>query len=287
MRNTLIALAAIWLLAAPTPAAAERAATTKPAPVDVAWQKHHDNAEFVRSTRRGTTAPDVLKVTGPGTIRVLEIENPQLAFDTYAITGRVKYENVTGTGYLEMWSTFPDGSAYFARTVESGGPQRSISGSSDWRPFTLPFYARKGSRPSKLEVNLVLPEGGTVYLEAGQLVQDSDAMANAWWGGRRAGWGGAIGGTALGLLGGLIGLLAGRGKARQLVFALLIAMLAIGGTCLLLGIVAIAMRQPYAVYYPLLLCGGLATLLPLTIIPQMKRRYEELELRRMSALDAT
>ena len=282
--------------------AADKAATTKSVVMDVTWQKG-EKAEFVPSTQPGK--PDVLKVTGPGTVRVFEVENPKLAHHTYAIVGRLKYENVKGTGYIEMWSTFPDGSAYFSRTLASGGPMQSISGSSDWRPFVLPFYATEGMRPAKLELNIVLPEGGVVYLEPAQLVQDLDATGlpkgyklppaassagaspAGWWSDRTGGWVGGISGGVLGLLGALVGLLAGRGKARRLVFGLLMTILVVGGTSLLLGIVAVSMGQPYAVYYPLLLCGVIATLLPLALIPQLKRRYEELELRRMSALDAT
>lgn len=280
-------------------------ATTKNVVMDVAWQKHADHVEFVPSTQPGAKA-DVLKVTGPGTIRVLVIDNPKLAHHTYAIVGRVKYENVKGTGYLEMWNTFPDGGAFFSRTLGSGGPMQSLNGSSDWRPFLLPFYAKPGMLPSRLEVNVVLPEGGVVYLEPARLVQElhegtglpkghklppaassSSASTNAWRSDRSAGWVGGIGGGVLGLLGALVGLLAGRGRARRVVFGLLMTILIVGGTSLFLGIVAVTIGQPYGVYYPLLLCGVIATLVPLTLMPQMKRRYEELELRRMSALDAT
>jgi hypothetical protein len=249
----------------------------------------------------------VLKVTGPGTLRVLVMENPKLEHHTYAIVGRVKYENVKGTGYLEMWSTFPDGSAFFSRTMSGGGPMQSLGGSSDWRPFVLPFFAQPGMVPSKLEVNVELPEGGVVYLEPAQLVQNIQqttglpkgfklppgasgagaSVMGAWWGDQMGGWIGGISGGVLGLLGALVGLLAGRGKARRLVLGLLVTILVVGATSLILGIAAVSIGQPYAVFYPLLLCGVIATLVPLTLLPQLKRRYEQLELRRMTALDAT
>jgi len=111
----------LLLLSAVARAADDKPATTQSAAADIAWQKHSAGAEFVPSTQPGNRA-DVLKVTGPGTIRVLVIDNPKLAHHTYAIVGRVKYENVKGTGYLEMWNTFPDGGAYFSRTLASGGP---------------------------------------------------------------------------------------------------------------------------------------------------------------------
>jgi len=45
--------------------------------------------------------------------------------------------------------------------------------------------------------------------------------------------------------------------------------------------------QPYAVYYPLLLIGLIGTVVPAGVYPALKRRYEEVELRAMRAMDAT
>jgi hypothetical protein len=284
-------------------AATTQAAST-PVVQDITWEQHGDSAALLPATEPGQKH-ELLKVTGPATVRVLVIDDPGLTHHTYAIVGRVKYENVKGTAYLEMWNTFPDGGAFFSRTLSSGGPMGSLNGSSDWRPFLLPFYSKPGKLPSRLEVNVVLPEGGVVYLEPAQLVQNlqegtglprghalppaagsGGAFMNPWWDNRGGGWFGAIVGSTLGILGAVIGLLAGRGKARQTVFALLIAVCAIGGVSLILGIVAVSIGQPYTVYYPLLLCGALATVLPLVQLPAVRRRYEALELRRMSALDA-
>ena len=310
MNRLTTALAALLLLPAAAQAAdakhaaaATRAVST-PLVRDITWEAHGDSAFPVPATEPGQKH-ELLKVIGPATARVLVIDNPGLAHHTYAIVGRVKYENIKGTAYLEMWNTFPDGGAFFSRTLSRGGPMGSLNGSSDWRPFLLPFYGTPGKLPSRLEVNVVLPEGGVVYLEPAQLVQNlqegtglpkghtlppaaggAAGFMNAWWGDRGGGWFGAIAGSTLGTLGAVIGVLAGRGKARQTVFALLVAMCAIGGVSLILGIVAVAIGQPHAVYYPLLLCGAVATVLPLVQLPALRRRYEALELRRMSALDA-
>jgi hypothetical protein len=62
--------------------------------------------------------------------------------------------------------------------------------------------------------------------------------------------------------------------------------LAIGGTlAFAAGVVALSRSQPYTVYYPLLLIGFLATAIPLGVRPSIRRRYEEIELRRMRAHD--
>ena len=51
------------------------------------------------------------------------------------------------------------------------------------------------------------------------------------------------------------------------------------------GVAAWSASQPYAVYYPLLLVGLLGTVIPLGLRPSLKRRYQDLELRRMQAMD--
>jgi hypothetical protein len=54
---------------------------------------------------------------------------------------------------------------------------------------------------------------------------------------------------------------------------------------LAVGLVALALGQPYAVWYPLLLMGVLDPVLAFSLLPSARRRFEEIELRRMRALD--
>jgi uncharacterized membrane protein HdeD (DUF308 family) len=51
------------------------------------------------------------------------------------------------------------------------------------------------------------------------------------------------------------------------------------------GAVAWTRGQPYAVYYPLLLVGGISAVVFTTTLPALRKRYEARELRRMRALD--
>ena len=107
----------------------------------------------------------------------------------------------------------------------------------------------------------------------------------AWWTNRQAGLIGGIAGSVVGVLGGVIGTLAGFGRARRLVLGLVAAMIIFGVACLLAGIVAVAMSQPYAVYYPLLLMGLICTLVFGLNYPMIRRSYAQRELRKMEALD--
>jgi len=230
----------------------------------------------------------------PRTFAVLNISDPGITASNYALVGEVRYENVEGTGYLEMWNYFPNGTMYFSRTLGDSGPLQSLSGSCGWRSFTLPFYIDNAAkmRPSKLDFNVVLPGSGTVYLGPMKLVQYKEEQkpiptttTEAWWSDRTGGWIGGITGSIIGVIGGLIGTLAGLRKTRGLVLFLLTALFVFGLVCAVLGLVAIISSQPYAVYYPFLLFGVLCTILPLTTRRDIRRRYEEKELRKMKAMD--
>jgi hypothetical protein len=228
---------------------------------------------------------------GPASFELVEITDPGITELAYAVTGQVRYDDVSGTGYLEMWNYFPDGE-FFSRTLAGSGPLGSISGTSAWRDFQLPFMLGDDpstARPNRLVVNLHLAGPGTVYLGGLQLAHISPAVvgmpAGAWWGDRAAGLVGGIAGSILGLIGAAVGVLTGLGRGRRIVTLLMYAIIAGGGVALVLGIVALVMRQPYAVYYPLLLLGILSTVLGATLLPTIKKRFDEAELRRMQALD--
>jgi len=244
-------------------------------------------------------AHDRLKVENPSpqplTVAVLTIENPPITRATYALAGLVRHEGVEGKAYLEMWNHFPGGAAVFSRTLAEAGPMRHLEGTAAWRPFALPFHSKEGvPPPEKLVINVVLPARGTVYLGRLRLAQYREgedpiavaAHSRGWWGERMGGIIGGGLGALIGCLGGLVGLLAGRGKARRLVLAVMGALIALGVAMAAVGVVAVATGQPYAVYYPLLLAGGLSAILPAALLPKIRKRYEELELRKIQAADA-
>jgi hypothetical protein len=200
----------------------------------------------------------------------------------------VRYENVTGTGFLEMWNYFDDGGQYFSRTLDTSGAMQMVSGTSKERDFILPFHTGgKTSAPSRLEINLVLNGSGTVEIGPLELVSMNPLMsgAGAWFDITTAGLLGAAIGTLIGLAGALIGTLIGIGKGKVLVMVTASIMLAVGIAILAAGIVAVTQQQPFAINLVLFLSGGMCLLfgsLSLGIAPV---RYRVLELRRMQALD--
>ena len=110
-----------------------------------------------------------------------------------------------------------------------------------------------------------------------------------WWNPQNAGLIGGIGGAVLGILGGIAGTLAGalapRGKAKRLVMTLFISMFTGGIVALAIGIVALTVGQPYAVWYPLVLFGGIMALVVGPLIPLVRLRYRQAEARRLEAAE--
>lgn len=228
--------------------------------------------------------------SGPTSFHLVTIDHPPIAGPAYAVAGQVRYQGVEGQGYIEMWTVFPDGQRFFSRTVALQGPLAVLHGDSPWRPFQLPFNLSGGSQlPSRLEINLVLPGRGTVWLgpiHLGPWSAPAPTVRGVWWSERFGVLVGAILGGFVGVVGGIIGALGGRGKARRLVVTLLVGMIALGGCLVLVGAAAASSSQPRHVWYPPLVIGGASAIIALVLLPAMRRRYAADELRRIEAMDA-
>ncbi|HOW65982.1 MAG TPA: hypothetical protein P5186_16420 [Candidatus Paceibacterota bacterium] len=160
----------------------------------------------------------------------------------------------------------------------------------DWRQEEAPVMS--SNPPGELELNLVLGGQGTVCIGPSKLVEypegtsmDDVLGGGAWWSDQTGGWIGGLTGGCLGCLEGLLKWLAGKGVAQGFVLASLVVTIVLGCLLSIAGVVALAMEQPYGVWFVLLLPG----LLMLTILParyrQFRGQYESLELRRMASLD--
>jgi hypothetical protein len=235
--------------------------------------------------RNGEVVGDTVRIQAPaggGIYLVIAVAPGGIATPEYAFEGQVRYEGVEGNGYLEMWSDFPDGGRYFTRTLASSGPEGVIAGDSGWRSFQLPFSTNGGPAPDRLDLNVVLPGSGTVYLGPLRLVALGDV---AWWSDRTAGVIGGGAGSLAGLLGAAIGVLASRRRARGAVLATMKVLAGCGGVLVVTGVVAAIRDQPYAVVFPLLLLGIILATVFGGGYRATRRGYEEAELRKMHAMD--
>jgi len=270
--RSLTLAAAVLAVFAPSARAAE-------APVKVDWNQ---TAPLSGRVVDGTV--EVASSRTGGTFPLVAIDDPVIASDEYALTGRIRYRGVAGVGFLEMWSVFPDGGRYFSRTLANDGPQARISGDSGWRDFELPFYLDGSERPVRVELDLVLPGAGNVWIGPLELVSPG-ATSSAWWSDRTGGLIGGIAGSLIGITGAILGVLVAKGRGRRAVLATMAALASAGGGLLVAGLVALALSQPYAVYFPLIL-GGIILLAVFGPGSRRARRaYEGVELRRMRAMD--
>jgi MFS family permease len=112
-------------------------------------------------------------------------------------------------------------------------------------------------------------------------------FAGAWWSETAAGYVGGIGGSLVGLLGALVGILSSRGKARRLVTAIMGAQIVAGLAAVALGLIALSLGQPHHVYSVLVLLGLICAAVNGSLLRTVRRRYEQRELRRIRALDAS
>jgi hypothetical protein len=223
-----------------------------------------------------------------GTFPLISIDRPAVGNVGYVLSGEIRYRGVHPSGFIQMWSVFPDGSRYFSKTLAQQGPQASLDGTAEGRPFEVPFSLAVGSPPpTRLDVEVVLPGAGSVWVGPLRLTSMGDAGAGAWWSDRMGGVVGGVAGSMLGLMGAVLGVSIARRKHRSMVLAGTTALVVGGLVVLVAGVWALVSSQPYAVWYPLLLVGGLSIIVFGGVRRGARRAYTDAELRRMRAADLT
>jgi hypothetical protein len=238
----------------------------------------------------------------PVQVALATLTNVAVTGRFYSVSGEVRCDGVEGDGYLEMWSVFPNG-RYFSRGLEPSGPMGKISRTSGWRPFFLPFDCKgTGEKPAQLEINLVLPGRGTVYIGPIKFSENPewnkypnasgiadvvrrDLYSYGWWPLFTAWKVTRVGVPVILGLAGLIGWLAHQGKGRRFVMATTGVCSTLGGMAALAAVVALAAGEPWWVWFPAAFFG----LVLLAIFPlqmwRFRKRYGALELRRMASMD--
>ncbi|MEM9480684.1 MAG: hypothetical protein AAGA58_13605 [Verrucomicrobiota bacterium] len=216
-------------------------------------------------------------------VSLLVVENPEVERANYLVAGQVRFSDVAGSAYLEMWTVYDDDRRYFSRTLGDTGPMAKMSGNSDWRSFMLPFHGDAEQQPVQLEINAILPGGGSMEFRNVALYEAHQPRSPGWWDHRTGGIIGAVFGVSCGLLGTIGRVLGERGKARGFVCGLVIAGIVVGFLLLITGFVAVAKGQPREVTSTLFLMGGLLATLCGLYFPKIRKNYIEHELRQISA----
>ena len=94
--------------------------------------------------------------------------------------------------------------------------------------------------------------------------------------------GGGLGGLC-GVWGAIAGTLAPKGKAKSFVLGMGLTLIAIGVILLGIGLYALFDGQPYGIWYPFTISGGIITLVCGGLFPVVRKRYTEAEARRLAA----
>ena len=127
-----------------------------------------ENVEFdqVKSTDgRGSLR---ISVDEPAVIRLFEVDDLDVDDVMLIYQAHLRTRDVEGQVYLEMWCQFADQGEYFSR-----GLQSPLTGSVDWTTASTPFLLKKGQRPERVKLNLVIDGSGTVWIDDIRLLTNS------------------------------------------------------------------------------------------------------------------
>ena len=100
------------------------------------------------------------------TIRLFEVENPDVEQCVVTYRAKLKTENLTGEAYLEMWCRFPGKGEFFSRGLE-----HTVTGSNGWASYETPFFLKKGEKPDLIKVNVVVKGAGKVWVKGVELLK--------------------------------------------------------------------------------------------------------------------
>jgi hypothetical protein len=103
-----------------------------------------------------------IDATEPRTVRLFEVVNADRTLEDCQVLyqARLKTENLKGKAYLEMWCHFPGEGEAFSKDLLN-----PLSGTTDWVSCQTPFFLRKGERPDRIKLNLVVEGTGRIWIK--------------------------------------------------------------------------------------------------------------------------
>jgi hypothetical protein len=152
----------------------------------ISWSEVPLPSGAIRQDKPGNSPTLLVKHDGAKALQLplWKLEKPGITKKCYALRGKVRYKDVNGNGYFELWNEFPPekpgtpAPRYFSRSLAQTGPFSRMTGSSDWREVFIPFDASQAAEhPQALELNLSLPGEGEVEITSLVLVQFDNAEA--------------------------------------------------------------------------------------------------------------
>jgi hypothetical protein len=102
----------------------------------------------------------------PQVVRLFEVPDPGVDQGLLAYRASLKSQNFSGRTYLEMWCRLPGRGEFFSR-----GVNQTISGTTEWSSFQIPFRLKKGQRPDLIKLNLAVEGHGKVWIKDIELLK--------------------------------------------------------------------------------------------------------------------
>ena len=100
------------------------------------------------------------------TFRLFELEDPEAQKCLITYRARIKSDGLAGRAFLEMWCRFPGRGEFFSK-----GSHQSVSGTTEWASYEIPFYLKKGQKPDLIKLNLVIEGIGRVWIKDIELLR--------------------------------------------------------------------------------------------------------------------
>ncbi len=102
----------------------------------------------------------------PRVVRLFEVEGLEVENARLIYRAKVRTQDVQGQVYLEMWCHFPGKGEFFSRSLHS-----PLSGTTDWTTEETPFFLKKGEKPDRIKLNLVVQGRGTAWIDNVRLLK--------------------------------------------------------------------------------------------------------------------
>ncbi len=102
----------------------------------------------------------LITATDSTTVRLFEIENPNVENARITYQAKLKTEGIDGRVYLEIWCGFKGKGEYFSR-----GLHNILSGTTDWTTVETPFFLKAGENPDLIKLNLIIAGTGKVWID--------------------------------------------------------------------------------------------------------------------------
>ena len=164
---------------------------------------------------------------------------------------------------------------YFSRDIDN-----SLSGTKPWGKRETPFFLKEGQKPSKIQLGIRFEGPGIIWIDDARLTKVFMKSSS----GEEPSWGGIFGsifGVTVGLWGAIVGIMGSKGKARGFVIGSSYALVGICALLFIAGGTMFFIGSDFSFWYPPVLCGFIGAAIIGFNIPGIKRRYIDIETRKL------